>query len=52
MPGADVSACPYVLIGSPERMKDVLAERKTRLGLSAIIVKDRPDMDRIIDRLL
>jgi len=39
-PGADVDQCPYVLIGSASRMREKLAERQTRLGLSAVIVPD------------
>jgi alkanesulfonate monooxygenase SsuD/methylene tetrahydromethanopterin reductase-like flavin-dependent oxidoreductase (luciferase family) len=37
---ADVSSCPYALVGDVPRMRELLAERVARLGLSAVIVRD------------
>ena len=45
---AAVDQCPYVFIGPPNRMRAALAERRKRLGLSAVIIIDRPELDRFM----
>jgi len=45
---AAVDQCPYVFIGPPDRMREALAERRERLGLSAVIITDRPELDRFM----
>lgn len=47
-PQADVAQCPYVLIGPPGRMRDLLSERRERLGLSAVIVQDGDQLERFM----
>jgi alkanesulfonate monooxygenase SsuD/methylene tetrahydromethanopterin reductase-like flavin-dependent oxidoreductase (luciferase family) len=43
-PETDAQQCPYVLIGPPARMRDLLAERCERLGLSAVIIQDNDNL--------
>jgi alkanesulfonate monooxygenase SsuD/methylene tetrahydromethanopterin reductase-like flavin-dependent oxidoreductase (luciferase family) len=45
---AAVDQCPYVFIGPAGRMREALAERQERLGLSAVIIIDRPELDRFM----
>ena len=45
IPEVDVLQCPYVLLGSPARMRDLLAQRAERLGLSAVIVQDDDNLE-------
>lgn len=47
-PDAAVGECPYVLLGPDGRMREAIAERKERLGLSAVIVSDGTDLTRVI----
>jgi alkanesulfonate monooxygenase SsuD/methylene tetrahydromethanopterin reductase-like flavin-dependent oxidoreductase (luciferase family) len=44
-PESDVHQCPYVLLGSPPRMRDVMAQRAERLGLSAVIIPDDDNLE-------
>jgi alkanesulfonate monooxygenase SsuD/methylene tetrahydromethanopterin reductase-like flavin-dependent oxidoreductase (luciferase family) len=44
-PEADVHQCPYVLIGPPSHMRELLAQRAERLGLSAVIVRDGDNLE-------
>jgi alkanesulfonate monooxygenase SsuD/methylene tetrahydromethanopterin reductase-like flavin-dependent oxidoreductase (luciferase family) len=48
-PESDVHQCPYVLIGPPARMRDLLAERSERLGLSAVIVRDDDNLESFME---
>ncbi len=36
LPGQPVTDCPYVLLGEPEEMAEVLAERQRRIGIEAL----------------
>jgi len=51
-PTADVSACPYALIGDVPRMRGLLAERVARLGLSAVIVRDGEHLEPFISEVV
>jgi alkanesulfonate monooxygenase SsuD/methylene tetrahydromethanopterin reductase-like flavin-dependent oxidoreductase (luciferase family) len=44
--------CPYVLLGEPERVADMLAERRERLGLEAVILAGTADWRRFCERVL
>jgi alkanesulfonate monooxygenase SsuD/methylene tetrahydromethanopterin reductase-like flavin-dependent oxidoreductase (luciferase family) len=47
-----VDQCPYVLIGPASRMRDALAERQERLGLSALIVKDSHELEPFMNGVI
>jgi alkanesulfonate monooxygenase SsuD/methylene tetrahydromethanopterin reductase-like flavin-dependent oxidoreductase (luciferase family) len=46
MAPAPLADRPYVLVGEPARMRDLLAARQEQIGLSAIIVPDGPNLGR------
>jgi alkanesulfonate monooxygenase SsuD/methylene tetrahydromethanopterin reductase-like flavin-dependent oxidoreductase (luciferase family) len=50
--GAPVSDCPYVLIGSPDEMSEVLAERIRQIGLSALLVLDGPAVPALLESIV
>jgi alkanesulfonate monooxygenase SsuD/methylene tetrahydromethanopterin reductase-like flavin-dependent oxidoreductase (luciferase family) len=50
--GAEVSACPYALIGDVARMRDLLAERVARLGLSTVIVRDGEHLEPFMSHVV
>ena len=50
--GADVSACPYALVGDAPRMRDLLRERAERLGLTAVIVRDGEHLEPFISEVV
>ncbi len=43
-----IGQCPYVLIGPEDQLRDALAERAARLSLSAIIVGDSRQLERLL----
>jgi len=47
-----LSRCPYALVGTAEDMAEMLTERRRRLGLSAIIVPDGPELARLVHEVL
>jgi alkanesulfonate monooxygenase SsuD/methylene tetrahydromethanopterin reductase-like flavin-dependent oxidoreductase (luciferase family) len=47
-----VGNCPYVLVGPPEHVAEVLSERIDRLGLSALIVWDSPHLETLMREVL
>lgn len=47
-----VGTCPYVLIGPPEHVAEVLSERIDRLGLSALVVWDSPHLETLMRDVL
>ncbi len=49
---ADLSACPYALVGDVPRMRELLAERVERLGLSAVIVRDGEHLEPFISQVV
>lgn len=51
-PDAAVGQCPYVLIGPPGRLRDLLSERRERLGLSAVIVPDGDELERFMTEVI
>jgi alkanesulfonate monooxygenase SsuD/methylene tetrahydromethanopterin reductase-like flavin-dependent oxidoreductase (luciferase family) len=51
-PDAAVGQCPYVLIGPPGRQRDLLTERRERLGLSAVIVPDGDELERFMTEVI
>jgi alkanesulfonate monooxygenase SsuD/methylene tetrahydromethanopterin reductase-like flavin-dependent oxidoreductase (luciferase family) len=49
---ANVSDCPYVLIGDAPRMRGLLEERVERLGLTALIVRDGEHLEPFISQVV
>jgi alkanesulfonate monooxygenase SsuD/methylene tetrahydromethanopterin reductase-like flavin-dependent oxidoreductase (luciferase family) len=49
---ADVSTCPYALVGDAPRMRELLAERVERLGLTAVIVRDGEHLEPFLSRVV
>lgn len=49
---ARVEDCPYVLIGTPEEMSTVLAERIRQIGLSALLVIDGPSVPAFLENVV
>jgi alkanesulfonate monooxygenase SsuD/methylene tetrahydromethanopterin reductase-like flavin-dependent oxidoreductase (luciferase family) len=47
-----VDQCPYVLIGPASQMRDVLAERRERLGLSAVIVPGGHELEPFMNEVI
>jgi alkanesulfonate monooxygenase SsuD/methylene tetrahydromethanopterin reductase-like flavin-dependent oxidoreductase (luciferase family) len=50
-----LDACPYALIGEPQRMADLLTERRERLGLDMVIlagsIDPRPFCEQVLPRI-
>ncbi len=51
-PPLPLAECPYALVGPPERMRALLAERVERIGLSAIVVPDGPHLETLCGEVL
>ncbi len=49
---ARVEDCPYVLIGNPDEMSEVLAERVRQIGLSALLVIDGPSVPAFLQNVV
>ena len=49
---APVEDCPYILIGPPEEMAEVLTERVRQIGLSALIVMDGPSVPAFLENVV
>jgi alkanesulfonate monooxygenase SsuD/methylene tetrahydromethanopterin reductase-like flavin-dependent oxidoreductase (luciferase family) len=49
---ARVADCPYVLIGPPEQISEVLAERIRQIGLSALLVLDGPEVPAFLENVV
>jgi alkanesulfonate monooxygenase SsuD/methylene tetrahydromethanopterin reductase-like flavin-dependent oxidoreductase (luciferase family) len=48
----DIPQCPYVLVGDVARMRELFEERKERLNLSAVFVRDGPHLPRLVSEVL
>ncbi|MCU1495434.1 MAG: F420-dependent oxidoreductase [Acidimicrobiaceae bacterium] len=51
-PSLPLAECPYALVGTPERMAALLADRRDRFGLSSIIVHDGPHVEMLCSEVL
>ncbi len=52
LPARSLDECPYVLLGEPQRMIDLLSERRERLGLEAVILMGAIDPRRFCEEVL
>jgi hypothetical protein len=52
LPSGSLDACPYVLIGEPERMRATLAEWQSRLGVEALLLSSGAIAQETSERFL
>jgi alkanesulfonate monooxygenase SsuD/methylene tetrahydromethanopterin reductase-like flavin-dependent oxidoreductase (luciferase family) len=48
----ELRQCPYVLLGEPSEMANLLADRRERLGLDAVVVGAGPELDRFMTEVV